>query len=154
MHSLHELRGARGTLLAFLCNHCPYVQAVLPRLLRDARELAPLGVNVIAINPNDAEAYPEDSYARMVELARDWPFPYLHDATQAIARAYGAVCTPDFFGCDAALRLRYRGVWMPAASSRSMTRRANCSRPCSASPAGNCRCRRNTRPWAARSSGA
>ncbi|MHB1616794.1 MAG: thioredoxin family protein [Metallibacterium sp.] len=109
MHSLHELRGARGTLVAFLCNHCPYVQAVLPRLLRDARELAPLGVNVIAINPNDAVAYPEDSYARMVEIARDWPFPYLHDETQQAARAYGAVCTPDFFGYDAELRLRYRG---------------------------------------------
>ena len=109
MHSLHELRGARGTLVAFVCNHCPYVQAVLPRLLRDARELAPLGGNVIAINPNDAEAYPEDSYARMVEVARDWPFPYLHDETQQVARAYGAVCTPDFFGYDAALRLRYRG---------------------------------------------
>ncbi|MHB8386031.1 MAG: thioredoxin family protein [Metallibacterium sp.] len=109
MHSLHELRGARGTLVAFLCNHCPYVQAVLPRLLRDARELAPLGVNVIAINPNDAVAYPEDSYARMVEIARDWPFPYLHDETQQAARAYGAVCTPDFFGYDAVLHLRYRG---------------------------------------------
>ncbi|MHB8310016.1 MAG: thioredoxin family protein [Metallibacterium sp.] len=109
MHSLHELRGARGTLVAFLCNHCPYVQAVLPRLLRDAHELAPLGVNVIAINPNDAVAYPEDSYARMVEIARDWPFPYLHDETQQAARAYGAVCTPDFFGYDAVLHLRYRG---------------------------------------------
>ena len=109
MHGLHELRGARGTLVAFVCNHCPYVQAVLPRLLRDARELAPLGGNVIAINPNDAEAYPEDSYARRVEAARDWPFPYLHDETQQVACAYGAVCTPDFFGYDAALRLRYRG---------------------------------------------
>ena len=109
MHSLHELRGARGTLVVFICNHCPYVQAVLPRLLRDARELAPLGSNVIAINPNDAEAYPEDSYARMVEAARDWPFLYLHDKTQQVARAYGAVCTPDFFGYDAELRLRYRG---------------------------------------------
>jgi len=109
MHSLHELRGARGTVVAFICNHCPYVQAVLPRLLRDARALAPLGVHVIAINPNDAEAYPEDSFARMVEIARDWPFPYLHDETQQVARAYDAVCTPDFFGYDAALRLRYRG---------------------------------------------
>jgi peroxiredoxin len=109
MHGLHELRGARGTVVAFICNHCPYVQAVLPRLLRDARGLAPLGVHVIAINPNDAEAYPEDSFARMVEIARDWPFPYLHDETQQVARAYDAVCTPDFFGYDAALRLRYRG---------------------------------------------
>ena len=109
MHRLHELRGARGTLVAFICNHFPYMQAALLHLLRDARELAPLGGNVIAINPNDAEAYPEDSYARMVEAARDWPFPYLHDETQQVARAYGAVCTPDFFGYDAELRLRYRG---------------------------------------------
>ena len=109
MHSLHELRGARGTVVAFICNHCPYVQAVLPRLLRDARALVPLGVHVIAINPNDAEAYPEDSFASMVEIARDWPFPYLHDEMQQVARAYDAVCTPDFFGYDAALRLRYRG---------------------------------------------
>jgi peroxiredoxin len=109
LHALRDLAGARGTVVAFLCNHCPYVQAVLPRLLRDARELDPLGVKVIAINPNDAVAYPEDSYARMVEVARDWPFPYLHDETQQVARAYGAVCTPDFFGYDAALHLRYRG---------------------------------------------
>lgn len=109
MHSLHELRGARGTVVAFICNHCPYVQAVLPRLLRDAHALAPLGVHVIAINPNDAEAYPEDSFEKMVEAAGDWPFPYLHDETQQVARAYDAVCTPDFFGYDAALHLRYRG---------------------------------------------
>ena len=108
-HSLHELAGARGTVVAFICNHCPYVKAVLPRLVRDARELAALGVQVIGINPNDADAYPEDSFERMVELARDLSFPYLQDASQAVARAYDAVCTPDFFGFDAQLRLRYRG---------------------------------------------
>lgn len=108
-HTLRELRGARGTVVAFLCNHCPYVQAVLPRLLRDARELAALGVNVVAINPNDAVTYPEDSFERMVEVARGWPFVYLHDETQQVAHDYGAVCTPDFFGYDADLRLRYRG---------------------------------------------
>jgi peroxiredoxin len=108
-HRLRELAGARGTVVAFICNHCPYVKAVLPRLVRDARDLAPLGVNVIAINSNDAEAYPEDSFERMVEIAPDLAFPYLHDESQAIARAYGAVCTPDFFGFDAGLRLRYRG---------------------------------------------
>ena len=154
MHSLHELRGARGTLVVFICNHCPYVQAVLPRLLRDARELAPLGSNVIAINPNDAEAYPEDSYARMVEAARDWPFPCLHDETQQVARAYGAVCTPDFSATTPSCACATAAAWMPAASSRSMTRRASCSRLCSASSAGNCRRRGNTRPWVARSSGA
>lgn len=108
-HRLTELAGARGTLVAFICNHCPYVKAVLPRLVRDARELAKHGVNVIAINPNDAVNYPEDGFERMVEIAAEWPFPYLHDETQQIARTFGAVCTPDFFGLDAHLRLRYRG---------------------------------------------
>jgi thiol-disulfide isomerase/thioredoxin len=108
-HRLTELAGARGTVVAFICNHCPYVKAVLPRLVRDARELAAHGVNVIAINANDAVAYPDDSFERMVELARDWPFPYLHDETQQTAREFGAVCTPDFFGLDGHLRLRYRG---------------------------------------------
>ena len=108
-HTLQQLRGARGTVIAFICNHCPYVQAVLPRLLRDARELATLGVNVVAINPNDAVAYPEDSFEHMVAAARDWPFAYLHDETQQVAHDYGAVCTPDFFGYDAGLLLRYRG---------------------------------------------
>lgn len=108
-HRLTELAGARGTLVAFVCNHCPYVKAVLPRLVRDARELVAHGVNVIAINPNDAIAYPDDGFERMVEIAKDWPFPYLHDETQQVARAFGAVCTPDFFGLDAEHRLRYRG---------------------------------------------
>lgn len=108
-HRLTELAGARGTVVAFLCNHCPYVKAVLPRLVRDALELAAHGVKVIAINANDALAYPDDSFERMVEIAVDWPFPYLHDETQQTARAFGAVCTPDFFGLDAKLRLRYRG---------------------------------------------
>lgn len=109
LHRLQSLAGRRGTVIAFICNHCPYVQAILPRLARDARELAPLGVNVVAINSNDAESYPEDSFQRMVEIAPSLPFPYLHDESQAVARAYGAVCTPDFFGYDASLALRYRG---------------------------------------------
>jgi thiol-disulfide isomerase/thioredoxin len=96
-------------VVAFICNHCPYVKAVLPRLIRDARDLAGLGVNVVGINSNDAEAYPEDSFPRMVELAPSLSFPYLHDASQSVAKAYGAVCTPDFFGFDSELRLRYRG---------------------------------------------
>jgi thiol-disulfide isomerase/thioredoxin len=108
-HRLSELAGARGTLVAFICNHCPYVKAVLPRLVRDARELGAHGVNVVAINANDAVSYPEDSFERMVEIASDWPFPYLHDETQQVARTFGAVCTPDFFGLDGELRLRYRG---------------------------------------------
>lgn len=108
-HTLAGLAGGRGTVVAFICNHCPYVKAILPRLVRDARDLAALGVNVIAINSNDTDAYPEDAFERMVELAPSLSFPYLYDATQNVARAYGAVCTPDFFGFDAALRLRYRG---------------------------------------------
>jgi peroxiredoxin len=108
-HSLAQLAGARGTVVAFICNHCPYVKAILPRLTRDARDLAAIGVNVIGINSNDAATYPEDSFERMVELAPGLPFPYLYDESQVVARAYGAVCTPDFFGFDAGLKLRYRG---------------------------------------------
>jgi thiol-disulfide isomerase/thioredoxin len=109
VHRLRDLAGVRGTVVAFICNHCPYVKAILPRLIRDARDLAALGVNVVAINSNDAEAYPEDGFPRMVELAPSLSFPYLQDASQDVAKAYGAVCTPDFFGFDAELRLRYRG---------------------------------------------
>ena len=109
IHSLADLQGARATVVAFICNHCPYVKAVLPRLVRDARDLDAIGVRVIAINSNDARAYPEDAFERMVELAPALSFPYLHDKSQEVARAYGAVCTPDFFGFDAGLRLRYRG---------------------------------------------
>jgi thiol-disulfide isomerase/thioredoxin len=109
LHSLRELAGNRGTVIAFICNHCPYVKAILPRLVRDARDLASLGVQVVAINSNDALAYPEDGFDRMVEIAPSLSFPYLHDASQDIARAYGAVCTPDLFGFDDRLRLRYRG---------------------------------------------
>jgi peroxiredoxin len=109
LHSLAQLAGPRGTVVAFICNHCPYVKAILPRLTRDARDLADIGVNVIGINSNDAIAYPEDSFPRMVELAPRLSFPYLHDESQSVARAYGAVCTPDFFGFDAGLKLGYRG---------------------------------------------
>jgi peroxiredoxin len=108
-HRLHDLAGPKGTVVVFMCNHCPYVKAILPRLVRDARDLARIGVSVVGINPNDAAAYPEDSFERMVALAPSLAFPYLHDESQAVARAYGAVCTPDFFGFDAQLRLQYRG---------------------------------------------
>jgi peroxiredoxin len=108
-HRLRELAGPRGTVVAFICNHCPYVKAVLPRLVRDARELAAQGVHLIGINSNDAETYPEDDFGHMVALAPALGFPYLHDESQAVARAYGAVCTPDIFGFDAGLQLRYRG---------------------------------------------
>jgi len=109
LHALADLAGPRGTVVAFICNHCPYVRAILPRLVRDARELRTLGVHVIGINANDDRVYPEDSYECMVALAPSLPFAYLHDKTQEVARAWDAVCTPDFYGFDAQLKLRYRG---------------------------------------------
>lgn len=111
LHALSELRGERGTLVAFICNHCPYVIAIADRLADEARALAALGVATVAICSNDAQAYPEDGFDRMGAFAQKhgFGFPYLHDATQAVARAYGAVCTPDFFGFDRALDLQYRG---------------------------------------------
>ena len=110
-HALADVAGSRGTLVMFICNHCPYVLAVLDRILRDARDLAPLGIGVAAICSNDADAYPADGFEGMVAMARDrdFPFPYLHDADQTVARAYGAACTPDFFGLDAQGGLQYRG---------------------------------------------
>lgn len=109
--SLADCRGPQGTVVMFICNHCPFVQAALVRIVRDCRELLELGVASVAIMPNDIEAYPQDGPAAMARLARDMdlPFPYLLDESQEVARAYGAVCTPDFFGFDAELRLRYRG---------------------------------------------
>ena len=110
-HTLADCRGPNGLLVMFICNHCPFVKAVSDRIVRDCRELPPLGVGSVAIMSNDAAAYPEDSFDNMVLLAQrlDFPFPYLHDETQAVARAYGAVCTPDFFGYNAQLELQYRG---------------------------------------------
>ena len=110
-YALADVRGPHGTLVAFICNHCPYVQAIHERLVRDARELQALGVGVVAISSNDAVAYPQDSFDAMRRVAIEWglPFPYLYDESQQVARAYGAVCTPDFFGYDAGLKLRYRG---------------------------------------------
>ncbi len=111
LHRLQELRGPNGTLIIFMCNHCPYVKAILGRLTHEARELAALGVNTVGINANDPVAYPEDSFDNMVKVARDqgFPFPYLFDQSQDVARAYDAVCTPDFFGFNADLELQYRG---------------------------------------------
>jgi peroxiredoxin len=110
-HTLASARGPNGLLVMFICNHCPFVKAVIDRIVRDCRELAALGVGSVAIMSNDATAYPEDSFANMAQLARqlDFPFPYLHDESQAVARAYGAVCTPDFFGYNSRLELQYRG---------------------------------------------
>ncbi len=109
--SLARSRGERGLLVMFICNHCPYVKAVRERLVRDARELLAYGVNAVAIMSNDPTDYPEDSFDNMQRVAREYgfPFPYLLDDTQAVAKAYGAVCTPDFFGYNADLELQYRG---------------------------------------------
>jgi hypothetical protein len=95
----------------FICNHCPYVQAVNHKLVRVAHDLEKLGIQSVAIMPNDTEYYPEDSLENMIQMAADmaYPFPYLFDETQSVARAYGAVCTPDFFGYNNRLELQYRG---------------------------------------------
>ncbi len=109
--TLDDCRGENGLLVMFICNHCPYVKAILDRLVRDARELQGLGVNSVAIMANDPSQYEEDSLENMRRIARtmDFPFPYLLDETQRTAKAYGAVCTPDFFGYNANLKLQYRG---------------------------------------------
>jgi hypothetical protein len=95
----------------FICNHCPYVKAVRERLIRDCADLARHGIGSVAIMSNDPAGYPEDSFENMRKVAAQhrYPFPYVIDETQDVARAYGAVCTPDFFGYNAALALQYRG---------------------------------------------
>src|SRR6201987_1840850 len=110
-YALKDVAGENGTVIVFICNHCPYVKAVIDRLVADARVLMGEGVGFAAICSNDADSYPEDSFPRMAEFAKrhDFAFPYLHDESQDIARAYAAVCTPDFFGFDRDLRLKYRG---------------------------------------------
>jgi peroxiredoxin len=111
LHRLEELRGAEGTLVAFICNHCPYVKAIAGRLVRDADDLRKLGIATIAICSNDSLRHPEDGFDNMRVFARQhgFTFPYLHDETQEVARAYDAVCTPDFFGFNGSLELQYRG---------------------------------------------
>ena len=109
--SLAECRGDQGLLIMFICNHCPYVKAVRQRIVRDTNELLEYGVNSVAIMANDASQYPEDSFENMQRVAAEFRFnfPYLLDDTQQVAKAYGAVCTPDFFGYNANLELQYRG---------------------------------------------
>ena len=110
-YSLDDIAGEIGTVIVFICNHCPYVKAVIDRLVGDARVLMKEGIGFAAICANDAETYPEDSFDKMKAFAKthDFPFPYLHDEAQSVARAYGAVCTPDFFGYDRDRKLKYRG---------------------------------------------
>ena len=109
--TLADCRGEKGLLVMFICNHCPYVKAVRERIVRDARELLDHGIRSVAIMSNDPTDYPEDSLENMKRVAAElaFPFPYLFDETQAVAKAFGAVCTPDFFGYDASLGLQYRG---------------------------------------------
>ena len=110
-YRLADISGASGTLIAFICNHCPYVRAMIDRLVHDAAELKGSGIGTAAICSNDADSYPADSFENMKAFAAEhrFPFPYLHDESQKVARAYGAVCTPDLFGFNAKGELQYRG---------------------------------------------
>ena len=110
-YRLADVKGPNGLLIMFICNHCPYVKAVRSRIVRDAKELLQQGIHCVAISANDANTFPEDSFEDMKRIAVEWdlPFPYLYDESQAVAKTYGAVCTPDFFGFNAQLELQYRG---------------------------------------------
>lgn len=110
-YTLADVQGEKGTLIVFMCNHCPYVLAVLERLIRDVKDLQAKGIGVAAINANDPSQYPADSFDNMKIMATEhgFTFPYLFDESQDVARAYDAVCTPDFFGFDKDLGLQYRG---------------------------------------------
>lgn len=110
-YALADIMGPKGAVVVFICNHCPYVKAVIDRMVADARSLAADGIGFAAICSNDAESHPEDSFPKMKEFAEahDFPFPYLYDESQEVARAYEAVCTPDFYGLDAHGIVRYRG---------------------------------------------
>lgn len=110
-YSLKDVAGPNGLLVMFICNHCPYVKAVVERIVRDVRALQTLGIGAVAIMANDPTEYPEDSFDNMKALAErlDFPMPYVLDASQEVAKAYGAVCTPDFFGFNREMGLQYRG---------------------------------------------
>lgn len=109
--TLESARGEKGLLVMFICNHCPYVKSIRDRIVRDARELTERGVNTVAIMSNDPAEYEEDSPDNMKKIAQEYhfTFPYLFDESQDVAKAYGAVCTPDFFGYNASMKLQYRG---------------------------------------------
>ena len=110
-YNLQNCQGENGLLVMFICNHCPYVKAIIDRIIRDVKELNTLGVNAVAIMSNNPDEYAEDSFENMQSIAKElnFPFPYLLDTTQEVAKTYGAVCTPDFFGYNAELKLQYRG---------------------------------------------
>jgi peroxiredoxin len=121
MHTLNSIRGQNGTLVMFICNHCPYVTSVLERLITDVKTIQAMQVGVVAISANDAQSYPEDSFENMQKMASDsgFPFTYLYDEDQSVARAYTAVCTPDFFGFNASGGLPYRGRLDAAGRNRA-----------------------------------
>ena len=109
--SLNDIRGENGTLIMFICNHCPYVKAITKEIVEDCNELRNIGINSVAICSNDFVNYQEDSFTNMIKFSNDnqFSFPYLIDETQETAKAYNAVCTPDFFGYNKNLELQYRG---------------------------------------------
>ena len=111
IYSLDDVRGEKGTLIMFICNHCPYVKSIIDRIVRDVLELQQHGIGAAAICANDATTHPDDSFDKMKQFAaaHGFTFPYLHDESQRVARAWEAVCTPDFFGFNAKLELQYRG---------------------------------------------
>ena len=109
--SLNDIKGEKGTLIMFICNHCPYVKAIIKDLVKDCKNLEKFGITSAAICSNDVQNYPEDSFENMITFSEEnnFSFPYLHDETQEVAKLYGAVCTPDFFAYNANLELQYRG---------------------------------------------
>ena len=109
--SLNDIKGEKGTLIMFICNHCPYVKAVIEEMVEDCKKLETNGIKSVAICSNDVNNYPEDSFENMIKFSKDhnFSFPYLIDETQDIAKNFGAVCTPDFFGYNKNLELQYRG---------------------------------------------
>ena len=109
--SLDDIKGNKGTLIMFICNHCPYVKAVIQDIVSDCKELEKHGINSVAFCSNDVKNYPEDSFDKMIEFSKNhnFSFPYLHDESQEVAKKYSAVCTPDFFGYNEKLELQYRG---------------------------------------------
>ena len=109
--TLDNIKGENGTLIMFICNHCPYVKAVIEDIVKDTNILQDFGIKSVAICSNDVKNYPEDSFEKMIDFAEEnnFQFPYLHDVTQEVARNFGAVCTPDFFAYNNKLELQYRG---------------------------------------------
>ena len=110
-YNFKDLVGEKGTLIMFICNHCPYVKAVIKDIVHDADKLKNLNINTVAVMSNDTKNYPADSFENMIKFSKinKFNFPYLFDETQEIAKRYGAVCTPDFFGYNNKLELQYRG---------------------------------------------